>query len=184
MSSLEPPSTDAESGTGRTPDRFPPVATEAISLEAHRLFSRFRQPSDRSTISAMSKDLNLLARGLSGFSHPLRIKVLVLLEREHSPSELAELLTGEPLGVVSYHVRMLRDYDLVAETRTQPRRGALEHFYRRTALADVLVATLGELIGLPPKPSKPGRKSAADLDAREASLLLALGASEPEAEAA
>jgi hypothetical protein len=39
------------------------------------------------------------------------------------------------LGVVSYHVRMLRDYDYdcVELVRTEPRRGALQHFYRATA---------------------------------------------------
>ena len=40
---------------------------------------------------------------------------------------------GAPLGVVSYHVRMLRDYDCVELVRTEPRRGALQHFYRATA---------------------------------------------------
>jgi DNA-binding transcriptional ArsR family regulator len=123
----------------------------------------------------MTTDLHLLAKGLNGFGHPLRIKALVLLEREHSPSELTALLVGEPLGVVSYHVRMLREYGLVEEVRTAPKRGALEHFYIRTALAEILIETLAELIGLPPKPRKPGRKSAADLDRREVSLLLALG---------
>src|ERR1044072_268360 len=38
-----------------------------------------------------------------------------------------------PLGVVSYHVRMLRDYDCVELVRTEPRRGALQHFYKATA---------------------------------------------------
>jgi hypothetical protein len=40
---------------------------------------------------------------------------------------------GAPLGVVSYHVRMLRDYECVELVRTEPRRGALQHFYRATA---------------------------------------------------
>jgi DNA-binding transcriptional ArsR family regulator len=123
----------------------------------------------------MTTDLHLLAKGLNGFGHPLRIKALVLLEREHSPSELTALLVGEALGVVSYHVRMLRDYGLVEEVRTAPKRGALEHFYIRTALAEILIETLAELIGLPPKPRKPGRKSASDIEVRELALLLALG---------
>jgi len=38
-----------------------------------------------------------------------------------------------PLGVVSYHVRMLRDYDCVELVRTEPRRGALQHFYKAIA---------------------------------------------------
>jgi DNA-binding transcriptional ArsR family regulator len=130
----------------------------------------------------MSKDLHMIAQGLNGFAHPLRIKALVLFEREHSPSEISELLIGEPLGVVSYHVRMLRQYGLVEETRTAPRRGALEHFYRRTALAEILMDTLGELFGIPPRPKTKGRPpSAAKLaereEERERTLLAALGVS-------
>lgn len=123
----------------------------------------------------MTTDLHLIAKGLNGFCHPIRLKALVLLEREHSPSELTALLVSEALGVVSYHVRILRDLGLVEETRTQPRRGALEHFYIRTALAEILLEPLAELIGVPSKPRKPGRKSAADVEAREQSLLVALG---------
>jgi hypothetical protein len=138
----------------------------------------------------MSKDLHLLAQGLNGFSHPIRIKALVLFEREHSPSEITRLLMSEPLGVVSYHVRMLKDYGLVDVARTAPKRGALEHFYRRTALADVLMETLAELLGIPPRPKgKGGRppgaaKLAERADERERELLIALGIIEPERAAA
>jgi hypothetical protein len=125
----------------------------------------------------MTKDLRLVATGLNGFSHPLRIKLIVLLEREHSPSELCGLLPGEPLGVVSYHVRMLKQYGLLTETKTRPRRGALEHFYARTPLADVLLETLAPLLKLPAKPKRRGggRPSAAAVEARERALLNALG---------
>jgi DNA-binding transcriptional ArsR family regulator len=50
---------------------------------------------------------------------------------EASPSELADALE-EPLGNVSYHVRVLRELDCLELSRTEPRRGALEHFYRAT----------------------------------------------------
>ena len=65
------------------------------------------------------------------FSHRLRLRILERLSehRVASPSELAHVL-GEPLGNVSYHVRMLRELDCVELVRTEPRRGALEHFYR------------------------------------------------------
>ena len=46
-----------------------------------------------------------------------------------SPSEIADAL-AEPLGNVSYHVRILRELDCLELVRTEPRRGALEHFYR------------------------------------------------------
>lgn len=136
----------------------------------------------------MSKDLHLLAQGLSGFSHPTRLKILILMEREHSPSEVAELLPDEPLGVVAYHVRMLKQYGMVSEVRTEPRRGALEHFYKRTEFANILVGTLAELLGLPPVPKKPkGRQSdkakARAADERELALLVAIGARAEEAAA-
>jgi DNA-binding transcriptional ArsR family regulator len=65
------------------------------------------------------------------FSHRVRLRILERLS-EHgvaSPSELADAL-GERLGNVSYHVRILRELDCLELVRTEPRRGALEHFYR------------------------------------------------------
>jgi DNA-binding transcriptional ArsR family regulator len=69
-----------------------------------------------------------LAKALS---HRLRVQILQRLEEagEASPKELAEAL-GEPVGNVSYHVRILRELGCVELVRTEPRRGALAHFYR------------------------------------------------------
>lgn len=50
------------------------------------------------------------------------------------PSDIAEAI-DRPLGVVSYHVRMLRDYGVLEVTSTTPVRGALRHDYQFTALA-------------------------------------------------
>src|ERR1700709_2845042 len=73
------------------------------------------------------------ARIAKALAHPLRARILQRLgERVASPGDLA-LELGAPLAVVSYHVRMLRDYDCVELVRTEPRRGALQHFYRATA---------------------------------------------------
>lgn len=73
------------------------------------------------------------ARIAKALAHPLRARILQRLgERVASPGDLATEL-GAPLGVVSYHVRMLRDYDCVELVRTEPRRGALQHFYKATA---------------------------------------------------
>jgi DNA-binding transcriptional ArsR family regulator len=73
------------------------------------------------------------ARIAKALAHPLRARILQRLgERVASPGDLAVEL-GAPLGVVSYHVRMLRDYECVELVRTEPRRGALQHFYRATA---------------------------------------------------
>ena len=52
-----------------------------------------------------------------------------------SPAELAFELEA-PLGVVAYHVRRLREFGCVELVRTEPRRGALQHFYKATARAN------------------------------------------------
>jgi hypothetical protein len=94
--------------------------------------------------------LDDLAGGLSGFSHPIRIRAIVLMEFERGPRELADII-GAPLGVVSYHVRMLRQYGLVTLSRTEPARGALAHYYVRTPLADYLLETLNGTLDVPKK---------------------------------
>lgn len=67
---------------------------------------------------------------VKAMAHPLRVQLLTLLETDaKSPSDLAELL-GEPLGKVSYHVRTLASLGLIELVDRQPRRGAVEHFYR------------------------------------------------------
>jgi DNA-binding transcriptional ArsR family regulator len=72
---------------------------------------------------------------LKAISHPLRHRLLSLLdERIASPNELAREL-GLPLGRVSYHIRLLADLGAIELVRTEPRRGALEHFYRAVTRA-------------------------------------------------
>jgi DNA-binding transcriptional ArsR family regulator len=73
-----------------------------------------------------------LAKALA---HPLRVRILTELNRGiSSPNQLAQEL-GEPLGNVSYHVKTLLEYDCVELVKTEPRRGAVEHFYRATERA-------------------------------------------------
>lgn len=95
-------------------------------------------------------DLNAVANALQGFGHQIRIRALVLIEGERSPGDVAIAL-GESLGVVSYHVRMLRDYGLIELTRTEPRRGALQHYYQRTEYAEVVLSRMAPLLDLPPR---------------------------------
>lgn len=67
---------------------------------------------------------------LRAISHPLRHRLLSMLDgRIASPNELAREL-GLPLGRVSYHIRLLNDLGAIELVRTEPRRGALEHFYQ------------------------------------------------------
>jgi DNA-binding transcriptional ArsR family regulator len=67
---------------------------------------------------------------LRAISHPLRHRLLGMLDgRTASPNQLAREL-DLPLGRVSYHIRLLNDLGAIELVRTEPRRGALEHFYR------------------------------------------------------
>ena len=69
-------------------------------------------------------------RYVKAMSHPLRVRILAMLdERKASPNQLSGWL-GATLGTVAYHVRTLQEYglvELVDETRV---RGAVEHHYR------------------------------------------------------
>jgi hypothetical protein len=63
------------------------------------------------------------------------VRILTSLHKGvSSPNQLSQEL-GEPLGNVSYHVKTLLEYDCVELVKTEPRRGAVEHFYRATERA-------------------------------------------------
>ena len=67
---------------------------------------------------------------IKAIGHPLRRRLLVAFtEREASPVQLAREL-GVPVGRVSHHVRTLLQVGAIELVRTEPRRGAVEHFYR------------------------------------------------------
>jgi DNA-binding transcriptional ArsR family regulator len=69
-------------------------------------------------------------RYVKALSHPLRVRILALLqERTASPRELAEWLDAT-LGTVSYHVRTLHDFGLIELVKTTQVRGAIAHHYR------------------------------------------------------
>ncbi len=73
-----------------------------------------------------------LAKALA---HPLRVRILTSLHKGvSSPNQLSQEL-DEPLGNVSYHVKTLLEYECVELVKTEPRRGAVEHFYRATERA-------------------------------------------------
>lgn len=63
-------------------------------------------------------------------SHPMRARILMILnERVASPNEIAEDI-DERLPNVSYHVRALLDLGCIELVDTAQRRGAIEHYYR------------------------------------------------------
>lgn len=72
---------------------------------------------------------------VKSLAHELRAEILAILnERMASPNELAKEL-GEGLSQVSYHVKVLKDYEVIRLVKTEPRRGAVEHYYRATSRA-------------------------------------------------
>ncbi len=74
-------------------------------------------------------------RLVKALAHPVRVQALTILnERVASPNELAKEL-DEGLSQISYHVKVLKDYGCIELVKTEPRRGAVEHFYRATARA-------------------------------------------------
>lgn len=97
-------------------------------------------PRDKSRNGKASKDgthLPVLVdpRYIKALDHVLRQHILLAaVQGEVSPKGLSEAL-DEGLSQVSYHVKVLRDdcEGLIKETRTVPRRGAVEHYYRATA---------------------------------------------------
>ncbi len=71
-------------------------------------------------------------RWLRAISHPIRIRLLAMLDEEPaSPVILASKLE-QPLGTIAYHVRTLYDLGLLKLVRTRQRRGATEHYYKTT----------------------------------------------------
>jgi len=72
---------------------------------------------------------------VKALAHELRVEILAILnERMASPNELAKEL-NEGLSQVSYHVKVLKDYNCIELVKTEPRRGAVEHYYRASSRA-------------------------------------------------
>src|SRR4029077_1059161 len=74
-------------------------------------------------------------RFVKALDHVLRQHILLAaVQGEVSPNGLSKAL-DEGLSQVSYHVKVLRDdcEGMIEETRTEPRRGAVEHYYRAGA---------------------------------------------------
>ncbi len=83
-----------------------------------------------------------LAKALS---HPVRIEILDRLSRETaSPIQLSRALDRD-LSKVCYHIKVLRDAGLIHQVKTEPVRGATEHFYRSTSVANAHVLRRKEI---------------------------------------
>lgn len=101
------------------------VALAAKTKTAKGKKGKSRAKSKRGVNQALVKSL----------AHELRAEILAILnERMASPNELAKEL-DEGLSQVSYHVKVLKDYGVIRLVKTEPRRGAVEHYYRATSRA-------------------------------------------------
>jgi DNA-binding transcriptional ArsR family regulator len=87
------------------------------------------------TKTKKKKSTGVDQRLVKALAHPLRVHILTILnERMASPNELSKELE-EGLSQVSYHVKVLKDFECIEMVKTEPRRGAVEHYYRATARA-------------------------------------------------
>ncbi len=69
---------------------------------------------------------------MRALSNEVRVQILSLvIDGEWSPKMLNKEL-GTGLSQISYHIKELKKYGLIEMTKTEPRRGANEHFYRAT----------------------------------------------------
>lgn len=69
-------------------------------------------------------------RLVKALGHPLRTRALAILnERVASPNEIATEI-GAGLSQVSYHVKVLCECGYAELVKTEPRRGAVKHYYR------------------------------------------------------
>jgi DNA-binding transcriptional ArsR family regulator len=80
--------------------------------------------------ASKKSDLTPRQKFMKAMSHNLRVRILAYMnDRPWSPRELSYEL-DDGLSQVSYHVGVLRDFGLIELVKTEPRRGAVEHFYR------------------------------------------------------
>lgn len=74
---------------------------------------------------------------LKVLAHPIRMKILKQAQLGEISAKEASRDLGEPIGKVSYHVRVLADAGMLELTRQTPRRGAIESHYRATIAMDL-----------------------------------------------
>lgn len=96
----------------------------------------------------MTKPFNEETRNLlRSLNHPIRWKIVGQLAGggQLSPAMISRAIE-EPIGNVSYHMRMLLDRKHVQLVDTRQRRGAIEHFYTLTPEVRAQAETLRGLL--------------------------------------
>jgi DNA-binding transcriptional ArsR family regulator len=86
-------------------------------------------------------------RVAAAMMHPTAVAIVRVLDAEPgiSPKSIAERI-GKPVGVVSYHVRMLAKKRVIKLVDLQTRRGALEHFYALSSHPRPAITPQGEVV--------------------------------------
>jgi DNA-binding transcriptional ArsR family regulator len=108
-----------------------PATIGGVALPAKSKTTKSRKKSKGRAKSKRGVNQDLV----KSLAHELRAEILAILnERMASPNELAKEL-DEGLSQVSYHVKVLKDYKVITLVKTEPRRGAVEHYYRATSRA-------------------------------------------------
>lgn len=94
--------------------------------------SNFRAREDSRVPNPTTKLETRTQNLIKALSFPLRAEIhRILSERVASPNEISKEL-GEHVTTISHHVRVLAELDCIEEVRQEPRRGAIEHFYKAT----------------------------------------------------
>lgn len=109
--------------------RFDAEALEALIEDGSRRGLSSREIAD--SILALFED----PAWVKAMAHPARARILRLM-RDHgelSPVSAHGNVDDVSLGALAYHFKHLRDLGLIELSRTVPRRGAVEHFYRLVA---------------------------------------------------
>jgi DNA-binding transcriptional ArsR family regulator len=72
-------------------------------------------------------------RLVKALAHPLRIRIMGILERQSATPKALATELGVPLENLSYHVRELKRFGFIELEKERAVRGAVEHHYRAIA---------------------------------------------------
>lgn len=100
--------------------------------------------SDTEKVEAVADLLKLIG-------YPFRIHILNSFSDnlpERSPKEVSVTL-GSGLGLTAYHMRILAEGGALELVRTEPRRGAEEHFYQMTSKGHYLKSVVQKALLVP-----------------------------------
>jgi DNA-binding transcriptional ArsR family regulator len=111
------------------------LAAKKVS-RSKRGSGKAKKPSHKNDSAAKQREAasqSIEQRIVKALAHSLRLRILTVLnDRVASPNELHKQLE-EGLSQVSYHIKVLRDFEMIEQVKTEPRRGAVEHYYRATS---------------------------------------------------